>query len=276
MRWAASDLNSTMLRRFFTHSVPALCASMGLAQHSHASTTASAKVKPRHVICLLGEWKSLDGVEKTVKTFGRGFSVDWEYSQVGADARMAQAFAASVDRVTPSFTEQDHARIQRHNTVAYVLSPPIERAEAMAVSAAALEITARLVQAGATAVKSESAGVAHGLDHWVQLARNRALNTALRQAWVRRPIADQDGTRYSCGMHLLGQPDMECTPGRPDLEAVRWMDALADKVLAGQALGKTFSVDGQAPAKPLQTLPCTRYEEDDFFFNPYGYVRIGA
>ncbi len=260
-----------MLRRLFTHSLPALCAGMGLVHTAHAAT-ASSKVKPRHVICFLGEWKSLDAVEKTVKAFGQGFSVDREYSQVAADARMGKAFAVSRDRVTNTFTEQDHARIKRHNTVAYVLSPPMERSEAMAVSAAALEITARLIQAGATAVKSESAGVAHGLDHWVQLARHGAL----RQAWVRRPIADDDGTQYSCGMHLLGQPDIECAPGRPDLEAVRWMDALADKTLAGQPPGKTFSIDGRAPAKKLQTLPCTRYEEDDFFFNPYGYVRIAA
>ena len=113
-----------MLRRFFTHSLTALCASMGLT-HSARATTASSKVKPRHVICFLGEWKSMDAVEKTVKAFGRGFSVDREYSQVGADARMTKAFAVSLDRVTNTFTEQDHARIKRHNTVAYVLSPPM-------------------------------------------------------------------------------------------------------------------------------------------------------
>ncbi len=230
-----------------------------------------SSVKPRHVLCFLGPWKSLSVVEDVVGEFGQGFSVDRDYSAAEPDPRMEKAFAASADRVNPTFAAEDRARVKRHAAVAYVLSPPIEKAQALAVSTAALSLVARLIaKAGAAAVKSESAGIAHGLGHWRRLAEERAL----RQAWVRRPIQDGD-TLYSCGMHLLGLPDIECAGGFGEMEAVRWIDALADSAIGGaQAPAQRFSVDGKAPAKRLQPVPCERYAEDDFFFNPYGYLRL--
>lgn len=263
-------IKTIMTRRQFIQSVGALFAGYGFSDYARGKAAPEElSVKPRHVICVLGEWKSLQIVEKTVSEFGRGFSLDKEYSKTEPDQRMEKAFSACLDRVYKTFTNNDWAKVKRHNTVAYVLSPPIDRNQALAISAAALEITARLVGAGATAVKSESAGIAHGLDHWMSLAQKKAL----RLAWVRRPIQDED-TLYSCGMHLLGQPDIECVGGFEELEAVRWIDALAEKLISGQRTTNRFSLDGRIPEKKLQSVPCERYEEDEFFFNPYGYVRI--
>ena len=184
---------------------------------------------------------------------------------------MTSSFSVAMDRVAPTLLEEDWVRIEKHNTVAYLLSPPIEADQALAISAAALALIERLVQGGATAVKSESAGVAHGLDEWLRLARTKAL----RQAWMRRPIED-DGVLYSCGMHLLGLPDVECVGGFPDREAVVWMDAVADAALAGSTLAHEFSMDDHSPARKMKSVSCERYADDDFFFNPYGYVRLAA
>lgn len=262
-----------MTRRRLLQSLCTLFAGHGLSDGVLGKgLPASSSVKPRHVICFLGQWKSLSAVEKLVGEFGRGFTLDQEYSAATPDPRMEKAFAASVDRVTRTFTVEDRARVKRHSAVAYVLSPPIDRDKALSVSAAALEITARLIKAGATAVKSESAGIAHGLDHWAHLAQTKAL----RLAWVRRPI-QENKTLYSCGMHLLGQPDIECAGGFEASEAVRWIDALAEQSMDGQlAPARQFSIDGEARGKRLQFVPCKRYAEDDFFFNPYGYIRVSA
>ncbi len=260
-----------MMRRNVLQTIGALLGGYGVTGVAKVMPMASL-VKPRHVICFLGQWKSLSAVEKVVAEFGRGFSVDMAYSQEKPDPRMESAFAASADRVSKTFVAKDLARVKHHSAVAYVLSPPIDREKAVMVSISALQLTARLIQAGATAVKSESAGIAHGLDHWLYLAQKEAL----RPAWVRRPIREKE-TLYSCGMHLLGQPDIECAGSFEELEAVRWMDALSEHAMSGQLnVNNPYSVDAQTPKKRLRLVPCERYAEDDLFFNPYGYVRIAA
>lgn len=236
-----------------------------------AKANRQSAVKPRHVICFLGEWGSLEPAAKIVDAFGNGFTLDREYSLTQADERMEQAFMISKDRVAPSFVDEDWKRIARHNTVAYVLSPPIEADKAVLVSTEALDLVARMIKGGATAVKSESAGNAHGLANWVELAQKHAL----REAWVRRPIEDE-GTMYSCGMHLLGLPDVECAGRISDREAVKWIDAIADAAIAGRAVGSKFALNDHAPGKKVARVPCDRYADDDFFFNPYGYFRVSA
>lgn len=262
-----------MMRRNVLQTIGAFLGGCAVSMTGGAKVMPVASlVKPRHVICFLGRWKSLSAVEDVVAEFGRGFSVDLAYSQAKPDPRMESAFSASADRVSRTFVAKDLARVKRHSAVAYVLSPSFDRGQAVMVSAAALQLTARLIQAGATAVKSESAGVAHGLDHWVHLAQNEAL----RPAWVRRPIRDKEAL-YSCGMHLLGQPDIECAGRFEELEAVRWIDALTEQAMRGPLnVNNPYSVDAQTPKKRLRRVPCERFAEDDFFFNPYGYVRVVA
>lgn len=276
------------MRRQFIKTLGTLAAACGIAPPAPAASARTAKtdkvanspeasksskpdrfspVKPRHVICILGEWLSLEPAAKIIDAFGKGFTLDREYSMTEADERMEKAFRISMDRVSPSFTDSDWQSIERHNTVVYVLSPQIETDKAMAISSDALDLVGRLIKGGATAVKSESAGNAHGLARWAELASRRAL----REAWVRRPIGDDD-IIYSCGMQLLGLPDVEC-PGLSDREAVKWIDAIADAALAGRSVGPSFTLGG-GKAKKLKRFPCERYADDDFFFNPYGYYRV--
>lgn len=258
-----------MTRRNFIESIYALFVGCGLIKTSQAAVNSESQIKPRHVICFLGEWKSLAPVEQVINEFGAGFALDREYSVEAPDERMQNALSASLDLVSNTFTNEDWARVKRHRCVAYVLSPPIDKSNAISISNAALEITARLISTGATAVKSESAGIAHGLDYWINLAQKKAH----RLAWVRRPIG-QNKTLYSCGMHLLGQRDIECIGAFEDLEAVKWIDTLAEMAISDQKIPSKLSIGNVT--KNIRFVACERYPDDDFFFNPYGYISVST
>jgi len=245
------------------------------------------EVRARHVVCFLGDWKDFDGVEATIaQVGGDGFRLDDEYSALARDPRMPRAFEASRDRVVPSFEESDEQAVAKHRAVAYVLSPPMEPGRAQQISARMLAVIAALLDAGATAVKGESSGIAHGKKRWLSMAK-RASSTdaleraaALTDAWVRRPLDDDDrGVLYSCGMHLLGEPDIEMPRLIEPMEAVRWIDALtiyltAEKPEGGLRDGETFRPSEDDARRVLRSRKCDRYEEDDFFFNPNGYWNL--
>lgn len=243
-------------------------------------------VRPRHVVCLLGTWQDFDAVETIVKAHAPGFVFDDEYSASAPDPRMKRAFEVSADRVTPSFGDDDRRAIAEHRAVVYVLSPHLEPATAAGTSASMLALVGKLIAAGATAVKSESAGIAHGLGRWKALAAAATSEdvyeraTALTEAWVRRPLEDDARELfYSCGMHLLGEPDVEVPSSMNPGEAITWIDALAmylvaEKPEGGLRDGEGFRPTEDHPRRVLRHLECERYEEDDFFHNPYGYWNL--
>jgi hypothetical protein len=236
-------------------------------------------VKSRHVLCVLGNWANFDDVKRVVaRAGGAGFELDEEYSLLEPDERMAEAFEASADRVEPSFGPADQKAVADHRAVAYVLSPPVTPETAAQVSARALSVVRALLEAGGVAAKAESAGIAHGMSRWIELAANPSPQ-ALQRAFVRRPLGDEDdGVYYSCGMHLLGRRDLEVPDGIADRAAVELMDLAAPRVLAARpgddlegttlnhpVLGEWQLVDGGE---------CARYGDDEFFFNPHGYWGI--
>lgn len=242
--------------------------------------------QPRHVVCVLGPWTSFDPVTRIVAAVGGdGFRLDDDYSQLEPDDRMPGAFAASADRVDPSMNKADDRAIAKHRAVAYILSPPLPAADAQPHSAKMLAIIGALLDDGALAVKAESAGIAHGAARWRELARaasspdmlHRA--NALRLAFVRRPIADDDDILYSCGMHLLGERDVEIAASGEVMDDVEWLDMLAIYLLAekparGVHAGEGFRLTDDGERRVLRARTCKRYAEDDFFFNPYGYWRL--
>src|SRR5262249_35815972 len=151
-------------------------------------------------------------------------------------------------------------------------------------SVVALKLIAKAFEAGATAAKCESSGLAHGRAHWLELAKDAAKKSphtraaALIRAFVCRPISDDAGY-YSCGMHLLGEPDVELEPSGDAVADVELMDLLAiyqlaEKPARGLKDGEGFRPTDEGPRYLLRAKPCTRYSEDDFFFNPYGYWRL--
>ncbi|MEV0406773.1 hypothetical protein [Actinoallomurus sp. NPDC050550] len=242
---------------------------------------------PRHVLCVLSSGLDLSEIERIAADFG-GFVLDREYSQTEPDPRMPKAFEASM--AGASFDDSDWDAVESHDTVGYLLSAPMMRELAADTSRRLLAATAALLRSGATAVKNESSGIAHGRDRWLALADRAAsaededLADALVTAWVKRPIYDGE-VLYSCGMHLLGAPEVEIEvdeeqlteDGVPDL--VAHLDTLATYLLTDPRAeeiedGAGFRMAEDAPRWSLRTGPYDRCDEDDLFFNPYGYVRL--
>lgn len=276
------------LRRHLLKTVGLLAASRAFAGDratpQQGTDMRPSSVKPRHVLCFLGRDDRLlnppKAVAKTIADFN--FEIDRTYSQAEPDSRMERSFGVCWDRVFPkAWTEADEAAVADHRSVVYVLSPPLEQQKSVAYSAAALRIVEEMIEAGATAVKGESAGVAHGLARWMQLAaeckaaattnQGLAVTTAMsrtcRLAFAKRPLAG-NAYRESVGFHLVGLPEVYVAKSRgSDREAVALMDEIADamtergiaEVLRERKLALSHEQD---------------YAEDDFKFNPYGIIRI--
>ena len=246
----------------------------------------SSAVKPRHVLCFLGKDESLlhppKAVANTITDFG--FEIDRTYSQAQPDPHMARSFGVCWDRVFPNaWSAADEAAVANHKSVLYVLSPPMEQQKAVAYSAAALRIVEEMIEAGATAVKGESAGVAHGLARWRSLADQArsgaktsqglgmtlAVAKACRLAFAKRPL---DGDRYyeTVGDHLVGLPEIYVAKARGnEWSAVMLMDEIANAMAE-------HGIDATLHDRKLTLSREQDYAEDDFKFNPYGIVRIDA
>lgn len=236
-------------------------------------------INPRHVICVLH--KDNTPVRQISSQFS-GFDYDVDFSQDVADPRMMSSFNTSADRVTPSITTDDWHAIEAHSAVSYILSPRMTPENALAVSRQTLALAAALLQAGAFAVKGESSGIAHGRTYWLELDNyaSRSLESALIRAWVRYPISD-DCFFYSVGMHLLGMPDIEINRiGISEVDALDAISGFMHFLLIDRPrkldAGHTFHAQPDSTRFKLSRERCTRYEDDDFFHNPYGYWRLCA
>ncbi|MFF5358153.1 hypothetical protein ACFY4I_01935 [Streptomyces scabiei] len=250
---------------------------------------------PRHVLCAIGVGLDLDVLGRVVEEAGgEGFELD-EFQQE-PDPRMRECFDAALEsrQITgdDGFGESDWAAVDAHDSVVYVLSPPISQATGLDVSRRTLAVTAALLAHGATAVKNESSGVACGRERWLALASEAAaaetvddLALALVRAWV-APVMYDGEVYYSCGMHLLGEPDVELAPGTTGVPGPKLMlDRMATMQIASYYLlteqpehgvqdGEGFRVAEDAPRWIMNRLECERFEDDDFFHNPYGYWRL--
>src|SRR5262245_35420581 len=102
-----------------------------------------ATILPRHVLCVLGNWSTLEPLQALVDESASGFTIDTEYSTTAPDPRMQKAFEESMDRVNPSFDEDDEAAVEAHRAVAYILSPPIPQPRAREISSRALALVAK-------------------------------------------------------------------------------------------------------------------------------------
>jgi hypothetical protein len=256
------------------------------------------RLLPRPVLCVLGAGLDPDTLAKVATEVGgpAGFTLDDENVEPAHDPRMIRAFEACLARA--SFTDADWAALEQHDSVAYLLPrpmravtmpPELARPMLLALSRTALALSAALLRAGATAVKNESNGLTHGRDRWLALAAAAAaaatddeLAAVLYQATVKRPVSTGE-LLYSCGMHLLGAPDVElaATPSTDAelAEYVTVLDALAlylltDERAVTMADGEAFRLTADAPRWLLHHHPDDRHDADDFFHNPLGYWRL--
>ena len=241
-----------------------------------------SSVKPRHVLCVLGGENArahlAEAASSAIKQFATGFTVDTTYSLDRADPVMERSFGVCWDRVEPgAWTSADEEAVRNHKSVLYILSSPMTAETAVTISTAALFLVEAVMTAGAVAVKGESAGVAHGLARWRQLALQAsaalpkgddfAVTRACRLAFAKRPLESESYVE-SVGYHLVGLPEVYVakTLGT-DLEKARIMDAVADDLARN-------GVDAVLRDRKARLLFASRYAEDDFKFNPYGIVYI--
>ncbi|TAX46263.1 hypothetical protein ELI02_23025 (plasmid) [Rhizobium leguminosarum] len=241
-----------------------------------------SSVTPRHVVCFLGKERDLsrlsDAASQAIRDFAKGFSIDEDYSQSEPDDRMSQSFAVCWDRVEANaWSPADEDAVADHQSVLYILGPSMAQAETVKVSMLALRLVERLIDAGAVAVKGESAGIAHGLDRWRELIRQGAEATEAadplseqrigRLAFAKRPLS-VPGYLESVGFHLVGLPEVYVpeTAGS-ERQIVAIMDAVADEI-AQQGLEPTLK--GRRGGRSFDST----YAVDEFKFNPYGIVRL--
>ncbi|MBR1187972.1 hypothetical protein [Bradyrhizobium sp. AUGA SZCCT0160] len=249
-----------------------------------AAKARRASVKPRHVLCFLGGKQGLaklsDAASMAIRDFATGFGIDQTYSQDKPDPRMSRSFGVSWDRVHPNArSSADDDAVENHQSVLYVLGPPMTTETAIVVSTGALMLVHQVIKAGATAVKGESAGVAHGLVRWNELILQAsaalksdddfALRRVCRLAFAKRPLASDDYLE-SVGFHLAGLPEVFVPKSHgSERQAVATMDAVADEI-ARQGLEATLK------SRRAKLSFESDYAEGDFKFNPYGIVKLAS
>ena len=260
---------------------------------------------PKIVLCIPGNWPSQEGV----KPFLENSKVEFEFRD--HDARMASAFRSCLPHWRSSLTDADSKAIDSHSSVLYILSGNFPARDAARCSHHLMQVGQQLLEIGGIGIKCDSSGNAHSAKHWSELTHEanagfrRATDTAsteenkargrmtfwqgLFDAYVALPISD-DRNLYSCGLHLLGIPDLIVSndvlsntfPGTLNeqaLEACNLFAAFALYLLAecpedSFQPGNTFRTTATSPRFRVSKEPCTGYEEDDFFFNPYGRWRF--
>jgi hypothetical protein len=242
------------------------------------------QILPRHVLCLLASTddypRLMEACEKRIAAFGGGFEIDREYSENGADDRMSRAFEVSWDRVHPeAYADADIAAVESHGGVIYLLSSPLRPGTYLEQSAIALELVAPLFDEGLSALKGETAGVAHGIARWRSLAAQAAaasaagdrfaLASACRLAWTRRPISS-DGWLESVGNHLIGLPEVAVDDDLGSAVELSFaMDAISDHLFR-------YGVEATLPLVRGELHFSSDHDEDDLKFNPYGMVWCDA
>lgn len=230
-----------------------------------------------------------------------------EYELTARDDRLAESFRSADSPTQPSLTDHDIELIKEHTGVFYFLGKNMTASQAPEGAAKMMRIGKRLLDAGGVAIKCESSGLAHSKRRWLELTARLERGIAkgvestseidfwlgLFLAYVQLPIRFGDDL-YSCGMHLLGKPDMVATSAQmkesmrqsgsqasPIHETIKLFDEFALYILAECpegtfGNGHTFSVEEDAPKFAATWEKCTDYEESDFFFNPFGRWRFLA
>ena len=244
---------------------------------------------PKLVLCVLGG----DDFRERVEARLTQEQIEHEFSE--RDERMLEAFQILRSGAAPSFSEYDFQQIAGHTTALYLMSDNFTAREAPAACRKFLRIGCWLLENGGTAMKCESSGIAHSRERWLQLAHEAErgeLTTpetwnALFRTLVQFPIADSS-EQYSCGMHLLGRPDVIIASALLPANlaglsqagtAAFLMHSFCWYLLAqcrdkSFVSGHTFQPEARWPIYRLVWEKCQGYDEDDLYFNPFGRWRF--
>lgn len=229
------------------------------------------------VLCIPGRWADRTELIARIVEHGDGYlfaggvlmhpptQAMFELHVEPADPRMASAFRAAGRH----WVDDDAmAAIAEHTTVLYLVGQGGSRERASEFMNAA----AALLKAGGLGVKVESTGIAHTPQDWLDMTANQYLFAAYR-AFV---ITITDSGAYSCGMHNFGLPDAIVDASASD-DAAKLASTFSYYLFTEEPTireGQTFSVGPDAPLYRLSKEPCTAYEDDSLFTNPFGMWRL--
>lgn len=256
---------------------------------------------PKIVMCLLADLNSRGQLEQML------IDAKVEYNFEERDTRMESAFLNVESCSRPSLKRDDLLVIGNHSLVLYIASNGYPKVSAFRASAWFLLFGCKLLEAGAVAMKCESSGIAHSKGRWLSIAevcrRNFSkapdkqfdaavvgLYNGLFEAFVQYPIASKTDY-WSCGMHLLGHPDVIISIDLVNQSLSRSDSALTDVaylfnafcfyILGGSVdthfeSGGTFHADSEFPSFKVTWEACDGYAPDDIHFNPYGRWRFAS
>lgn len=222
---------------------------------------------------------------------GDGFSVELEVEP--ADASLPTRFAAAECPVVPTVGPAILAAVHEHQAVLWAAGPRFTNEEGALESARRMLLVASAIGAcGVVGVLHEGAELAHATGRWRALydrAREGFAHggdddeptvdegsAALVDAWVRRPVFDDEGWARTVGMQALGRPDVAVST--PDLDDPDEASNFLALVAAFQC--RTVLVDGQgfrvapdAPRFVMRKAPPIAPPSDPTH-NPWGIWRL--
>ena len=246
---------------------------------------------PRLILCLPGDEAFVQRAAPLLEAEGIDYEVH-ERSDLVEDV-----FRGANPSADGSLGEEDFERIRKHTKVLYMVSRNYISDEGPGACRLFMNAAARLLDEGAIAVKSESSGIAHSAQRWKDLAKmcgeewfTGEFWDALVRAYVQSPIGSvKTNDIYSCGMHLLGCPDMvismalaEQLPGGGEsvggaaamLFYLFSLYLLIELGGSGWRSGDTFRLDASWPKLRVTWEPCNAWQADDLYYNPFGYWRF--
>jgi hypothetical protein len=165
-------------------------------------------------------------------------------------------------------SEEVLARIEQHTAVAYLRFP----ADIAGQRERLMEYTRLMARIGGLAVKIESSGIAHTLEHWLGMLTGSPFDLYCASV----VLVGGEAYAYSCGMHHFGLPD-SAVPRTLEGDAADVMNRFNFWRISEQpelANGNTFSLAADAPRMRMTLVEDSRYPTDAPMNNPHGVWRL--
>ncbi|MDR3615369.1 MAG: hypothetical protein P4L53_17555 [Candidatus Obscuribacterales bacterium] len=217
----------------------------------------------------------------------------FEIEEAGRNSDFMRKYTNCISTFEPGATREEIDSIATHEVCISGFGPQFIADQALGYARDSLQLANSLFESGALAVYCDSDYQTHSRAVWKQLAeRNQSDEkdknvVALVEAFM-QPRLKEDNDYLSCGLHLLGSPDLiidattleQATGNSDNLEgqAQRLFRVLAHYLLTeGKARGfynrNTFSASEDAPKFRLIWEACT-YPHYSIVFNPFGRWRL--
>ncbi|MEL6339008.1 MAG: hypothetical protein AAFQ65_03825 [Myxococcota bacterium] len=133
-----------------------------------------------------------------------------------------------------------------------------------------------LRRSGGVAVRMESSGCASDWQSWLTNMDSGAAQDLYEASVL--VVSDNDGTVFTCGMHVFDLPDAQIRMA-DSRKAADWLHVFCVYQLAEQpvlASGHTFQPDAKSNRRTFERWPDHRHHPDDGRHNPFGLWRFLA